>query len=58
MTGQANTPDAQADIDNVMGVQATADRKKVDPQKFAQFQRQMPKESAELEAMLRIAGLR
>lgn len=58
MTGQANTPDAQADIDNLMGVQATADRKKLDPQKFAQFQRQMPKESAELEAMLRIAGLR
>ena len=58
MTGQANTPDGQADIDNVMGVQATADRKKLDPQKFAQFQRQMPKESAELEAMLRIAGLR
>jgi len=58
MTGQANTPDAQADIDNVMGVQATADRKKVDPQKLAQSQRQMPKESAELESMLRIAGLR
>ncbi|NDG30355.1 hypothetical protein EB118_09820 [bacterium] len=58
MTGQANTPDAQADVDNILGVQGAADRKKVDPQKFAQFQRQMPKESAELEAMLRIAGLR
>lgn len=47
------------DVDHLTGVGASAERKRVDPAKFAQFQRNLPtRESPELESMLRIAKLR
>jgi hypothetical protein len=42
--------------DDIVGVDASAARKGVDPKKFAAFQQQQAKE--ELDAMLRIARLR
>jgi hypothetical protein len=47
--------------DSINSVDASAERKGVDPKKFAAFQKQNPaavKESPELRAMLSIAGLR
>jgi hypothetical protein len=49
------------EADSINSVDASADRKGVDPKKFAAFQKQNPaavKESPELTAMLSIAGLR
>ena len=46
MTGQATDPAAQADVDNIVGVPGAAQRKRVDPQKFAQFQQQLPAQEA------------
>jgi hypothetical protein len=49
------------EADSINSVDASADRKGVDPKKFAAFQKQNPaavKESPELIAMLSIAGLR
>jgi hypothetical protein len=49
------------EADSINSVDASADRKGVDPKKFAVFQKQNPaavKESPELIAMLSIAGLR
>ena len=55
MVGQAADPD---DIAHLMGTDASAQRMRVDPKAFAKFQQGMPKEDAQLEAMLRIARLR
>ena len=46
MTGQATNPAAQADIDDIVGVPGAAQRKRVDPTKFAQFQKQLPAQEA------------
>ena len=49
------------EADSINSVDASAERKGVDPKKFAAFQKQNPaavKESPELRAMLSIAGLR
>jgi len=53
MTAQGSAADA------IVGVDASAQRKGVDPTKFAAFKQQAGvQESAELTAMLKIAGLR
>lgn len=55
-----NTLTAQGpEADQFVGTDASAQRKGVDPAKFAQFKQQAGvQESAELKAMLTIAGLR
>ena len=37
-TGQANTPDAQKDVDDLLSPQGVAQRRKLDPAQFAKFQ--------------------